>query len=83
MRACGLFSGIPPSTAADVSQRLIKVVEILISLESGAEGGWKQGGMEGRPIIQLCASFHVGFSPLPPACLSVLSSFLLPFVRRQ
>ena len=84
VRACGLFSGIPSSTAADVSQRLIKVVEILISLESSeAEGGRREGrkGEREDPLsncvceLRASLSFHVGFSP-PPS-----SSFSRMFVR--
>ena len=59
MRACGLFSGIPSTAAADVSQRLIKVVEILISLESEAEEGRKEGRETHYPTV--CASCAVLF----------------------
>ena len=57
MRACGLFSGIPSTAAADVSQRLIKVVEILISLESEAEEGRK-----GDPLSNCVCELRGPFS---------------------
>ena len=81
MRACGLFSGIPSSTAAaaDVSQRLIKVVEILISLASGRGGRRRREGKTHYPTVCVL-SMWVSVLFLPPLSrMFVRPSFLSLF----